>query len=73
MAQFVKSPTLDVSSGRDLVVMRWSPMWRSVLSMESAWDSLCPSLSTPPPLMLLLSLSLNKYTNIKKSDVNQKE
>ena len=32
------------------------------LSTESAWDSLSPSFSAPPPLALSFSLSQNKYT-----------
>jgi len=36
VAQLVKHRTLDVGSGYDLRVVRSSPLWGSVLSMESA-------------------------------------
>ena len=52
--QLVKHPTLGFSSGHDFMVTESSPMSGSVLSAESAWDSL--SLSAPP----LLALSLSK-------------
>ena len=68
MAQLVEhltSPQVMISQFVGL-----SPAWGSVLtarSLEPASDSVCPSLSAPPPLVLLLSLSLSqKYMNIKK-------
>ena len=63
MAQSVKRPTLDFGSGRDLRVHECEPHVRLCAdSAEPAWDSLSPSLSAPPPLMLsvFLSLSQNK-------------
>ena len=59
VAQLVKRPTLDLSSGHDLLVPKIE-LHNGLCfdSMESAWDSLSPSLSVP----LLLSLSGNKYT-----------
>ena len=66
MAQSVKRPTSAQ------VVILWSvsssPASGSVLtaqSLEPASDSVSPSLSAPPPLMLTVSLSLSKI-NIKK-------
>ena len=55
MAQAVEHPALGFSSGHGLRVVGSSPTWGSMLSKESAWDSLSPSL---PPLNLSLSLSL---------------
>ena len=52
VAQSVKCPTLDFSSGHDLP--------SSVLSAEPAWDSLCSSLSLSLPLSFPLSLKINK-------------
>ena len=50
LAQSVKPPTLDVGSGHDLTVhgIR-SCVGLHVDSMDPAWDSLSPSLSTLPP------------------------
>ena len=50
VAQSVKCPTLDFSSGHDLTAPR-------VDSTESTWDSLSPSLSAPPPLVLALKIN----------------
>ena len=63
MAQLVKHPTLDFSSGHDLMAVGSSPMSGSVLSVESAWDSLPPSVSAPPGLTSThsLSLKINKH------------
>ena len=53
MAQLVKRLTLDFGSGHDLMVRGIEPpVWLSADSMESAWDSLFPSLSASPPLAL---------------------
>ena len=52
----------DFSSGHDLTVGGFEPPIRHVLkalSLEPASDSVSPSLSAPPPLMLCLSLSLS--------------
>ena len=58
VAQSVKHPTLDLSSGHDLTVCEFEPHIRlHADSVEPAWDSLSPSLSAPPPLALSLSLS----------------
>ena len=46
-----------------------SPVSVSVLtaqSLEPAWDSVSPSLSAPPLLMLCLSLSLKNKQTLKK-------
>ena len=48
MAQLVKRPTLDFSSGHDLMVHEFKPC--VAVSAESVWDSL-PS---PPPHRLAL-------------------
>lgn len=47
MALSVKRQTLGVGSGRDLAVVGSSPVSGSVLSTESASDSLSLSLSLP--------------------------
>ena len=49
MAQSVKHPTLDFSSGHDLQVMGWGPTMGSMLSVEPVWDSVSLSLSVPSP------------------------
>ena len=61
VAQSVESPT----SAQVMIswFMRSSPLSGSVLtaqSLEPASDSVSPSLSAPPPLMLCLSLSLSQ-------------
>ena len=49
MAQSVKHPTLDFSSGHDLTVPEFEPhVGLHADSAEPAWDSLSPSRSTPP-------------------------
>ena len=62
MAQSLKRPTLaQVMISRSVSS---SPASGSVLtahSLEPAWDSVCPSLSDPPPFMLSLCLK-NTYT-----------
>ena len=47
MAQHVERPTLDLGSGRDLVVVGLSPMSGSALGVDPAWDSLSPSPAAP--------------------------
>ena len=42
-AQLAKCLTLDFSSGHDFTVMSSGPVLGSALTVEPAWDSLCPS------------------------------
>ena len=63
VALSVKCPILDFSSGHDLTIVRSSPMLGSLLSRESAWDSLSPS----APL-LLSKIYINK-TFLKKRNI----
>ena len=59
MAQLVKRPTLDLSSGRDLTVREIEPrLGLCADSMVPALASVSPYLSAP--LLLVLSLSLSK-------------
>ena len=61
VAQSVKCPTLDFSSGHDVTVCEFEPRVRlQANSVKPAWDSLSLSLSAPPPLMLALSLKISK-------------
>ena len=48
MAQSVEHPTLNMGSGRDLVVVGSSVMSGSPLTVEPARDALSPSLSASP-------------------------
>ena len=57
MAQSVERLTLDLGSGHDHTVMRWSPMSGSVLGVRPAWDPF--SASALPLLAPSLSLSLS--------------
>ena len=59
MAQLAKHHTLDFGSGHDLTVMRPSPALDSVLSIETALDSLSPFLFAPTLLAHALSLSFS--------------
>ena len=60
MVQLVKHLTLDFGSGHDLTVHGIKPLVRLCAdSMESSWNSLSPSVSAPPLLSLLHSLSLS--------------
>ena len=68
MAQSVGAS--DFGSGRDLTVCEFEPhvglcpvgLCPESLSMEPASDSVSPSLSAPPPVVLCLSLSkINKH------------
>ena len=52
VAQSVKKPTLDFSSGHNLVHGIKSHIRLCADSVESDWDSLSPSLSAPPLLTL---------------------
>lgn len=54
MAQLVERVTHDFGSGRDLTVMRWSPVSGSVPGADPAGDSRF----LPPPLSPVLSFSL---------------
>ena len=59
VAQLVKQLGLDFGSGHDLAVPEFEPLISVCAdSMEPAWDSLSPSLSPPPWLVLALPLSL---------------
>ena len=61
MAQLVKRPTVDFGSGHDLTVCEFKPhIGLCADSMKPAWDSLSPSLSALPLLILYLSLKINK-------------
>ena len=61
MAQLVKCPTLDFSSGHDLVVHEFEPLiGLCTSSVELAWDSFSLPLSAPPQLALSPSPSLSK-------------
>ena len=67
LARWVKLPTLDVSSGHDLMVREMEPrVGLCADSMDPAWDSLSPCLSAPLPLTHMCphapsrSLSLSK-------------
>ena len=62
VAQPVKRPTLDFSSGHDLMVCEIKPhIGLCADNAEPTWDSVSPSLS-PPALPSPLSLKINKYT-----------
>ena len=53
----------DFGSGYDLMVHEFEPCIRLCIdSVEPAWDSLSlpPSLYSPPPLILSVSLKINK-------------
>ena len=63
MAGSVEGPTLDFSSGHDLMVRETEPhtgLWADGDSAEPAWDSLSPPLTAPPLFALSLSLSFSK-------------
>ena len=62
MAQSVKRPTLDLGSGRDLMVHGIEPRIRLCAdSVAPAWDSLPLTL----PAALQLSLEINNLKNIR--------
>ena len=66
MAQSVKLLTSRFASGHDLTVCEIEPHVKICTdSVESAWDSLSPSLSGPPLLTCacFLFLSQNKLKN----------
>ena len=61
VAQSVKCPTLDFSSGHNLMVHEFEPhVGFHADGVEPAWDSVSPSLSAPPLLALNLFLKINK-------------
>ena len=65
-AWVAQSLTLDLSSGYDLMVCETEPhVWLCADSAELVWDSLSPSLSTPPLFARTCFLSLSKYINLK--------
>ena len=66
MAQSVERPTLDFSSGHNPRIVGWSPASDSMLSMESAYDSLSPTLSSS----LQFTHSHNKYKIKEKQQQN---
>ena len=58
VAQSVKHPTLDLSSGRDLTARGFEPLiWLCADSAEPAWNSLSLPLSASSPLTHTFSLS----------------
>ena len=58
MAQSVKRVTLDFSSGHDIIVHEFKPcVGLRADGTEPAWDSFSPSLSAPPVIVPLVSLS----------------
>ena len=60
MAKSGKHPTLDVGSGRDLMVHEIEPhVGLCADGAEPAWVSLPPSLSAPPWLALSFCLKIN--------------
>ena len=63
MAQTVKCPALDLSSGHDRTICEFKPHVRLCTDgVEPAWDSASPSLCPSPACALSLSLSRNKST-----------
>ena len=67
MTRSAECPTLRFSSSHYLVVLGLGPKSASVLSVESAWDSLSPSALLPVCLFSLpLSLSLSLKQILKK-------
>ena len=64
VVQPVKHPTLDFGSGHDLTVCGIEPRVRiHADSTGPAWDSLSLSLSAPPLLVSVHSLSLSLKVN----------
>ena len=76
MAQSVEPPTLDFSSGHDLMIPELEPHTEPSVKpdmgpnvghtdrVEPTWDCLSPSLCAPHPLVhaRALPLKINKYT-----------
>ena len=65
VAQLVKHPIPDFSSGHDFTIVRSSPTSRD--SAEPAWDSLSPSLYLSPAHALSLSLSVSLSLSLSLS------
>ena len=64
VAQLVKHPTLGFSSSHNLTVHEFEPcMGLCAMTVQSLLGLLSSSLSTPFPLMHILSLSQNKLKN----------
>ena len=70
MAQPMKPPTLDFSSGHDRRVMRWSPVFGSELSRVSAGDCLPLPLRHPPPAPAHMSPLLQNNHNRNHKENN---
>ena len=67
MAQSVQHPTLNLGSSHDLMVPEIEPhVGLCTHNADSAWDSLSPSISAPPPLTLACSLSLSLSLSLSK-------
>ena len=65
VTQSVKGPTLDFSSGHDLVVCEIKPcIGLCTDSAKPAWDSLSPFLSLLLPHFCMSSISQNKEINL---------
>ena len=66
-AQLAKHLILDFDSGHDLTVHKFKPcIGLCSDSMEPAWDSLSPTLSVPPLLVLSLSFPKERNKLLKK-------
>jgi len=65
VAQLVKCPTLDFSSGHDLRVVGSSPTSDSALGVELDWDSFSPLPLPLPTYALFLFKKKKKATVIK--------
>ena len=74
VAQSVKHPTLGFVSGHDLTVCGFETcVGLHTVSMEPAWDSLCPSLSLSAPPLLAFSLSLPLSLSLKINKFKKKK
>ena len=72
MAQSVKRPSLDFSSGHDLMDCEFEPCIRLCAdSREPAWDFLSPSLSASP--LLMFTCSLSKLNKLKKEEEEKRK
>ena len=70
MTQLAKRPTLEFNSGYDLMVRGFNTHIGPALTVRTLLGNLSPSLSAPPPLMILLSLS---KINIKKKQSTKRK
>ena len=67
MALSVKQPTLDIGSGRGLMVHEFKPhIWLDADGTEPAWDFPSPPLSPSSLLTHSPSLKINKFFFLKK-------